>query len=231
MTDGVIILAVGQRGSGKTSKIRQLAGYAGPGGPALVRPRRLLVCDPEGRWETGPRDVVVNGAGELLAALRDAKAEAPRRPFRIVYRDDAETMQLAGPGAAWAVRNVTLVLDELVWICHAHYLPPYLKRIIQVGRDRGIHLLGTTREPQEVHDLLFSQARLLYFFRVEPGNGLDRIRRRYRTLWEELPGLETHRYRTWGEEAVTGSLEGEGVDRPPAVPHRSKRPRRRQGEG
>lgn len=231
MIDGVIILAVGLRGSGKTSQIRRLTGYASPAGPALCTPRRLIVCDPEKRWAPEAADLVVEGAGALVAALEAAGARDPRRAFRLIYHDDAESMQLAGPGAAYAYRHLTLAIDELVWLCHAHHLPKYLKLIVQVGRERGINLLGTTREPQEVHDLLFSQALLVYFFHTEPGNGLDRIRRRYPRIAGDLESLAAHQYRTHStgsESEVLAFIGREGLAPTAAAPHQYSRSRHRR---
>jgi hypothetical protein len=200
-----IITLTGQTGSGKTTKVR-----------ALVEPcRRALIVDPEGKWPLGAGDTLALGGGALLDQLGALGASDPAVPFRVVYRDDAERMQLAAFAVAFAVRNLTLVVDEYAWLCTAWDLPTWFKRVLQFGRERRINLVGTTREPQEVHDMLFSQAGLRLFFHTDPGNGLDRIRRRYPALANELPTLALHAYRAHGDEGVIAYLGREGLALPP----------------
>lgn len=153
----------------------------------------------------------MRGARELFAALRDLGAWDTAARFRLVYRDDYAVMAEAAPAAAFGVCACTLVVDELAWLCSALRLPRWLGRVIQFGRERGINLLGTTREPQEIHDLIFSQADLVYFFRTDPGNGLDRIRRRYRSLADELTGLADREFRTYGNRAAPRLIGREGA--------------------
>ena len=212
--DGFICVAIGHRGSGKTTHIRRLAGYETVAGPPLAYPRRLLVCDPEKKWVPGPGEAVLEGGPALLRYAREANLIDPRVAFRCIYRDDAEPMQLAGPGLAFGLRNLTLVVDELAWLCHFGYLPPYLKRVVQYGRERRINLLGTTREPQEIHNLIVTQADVRYFFRMEPGHGLDRVRRWYRVQAEGLDALAVHIYREHGDASVLSRLGREGLEAP-----------------
>lgn len=119
-------------------------------------------------------------------------------------------MALAAPGAAFCVRNVTLVFDELAWITPRAQAPAYLSQLVQFGRERRINVLATTREPQEIPDLLFSQVDLAYFFQVQPGNGLDRLRRRYGAeLANALPSLAPRNFRTYGNEGDVLPLFGQ----------------------
>lgn len=195
-----ILICTGKKGSGKTTLIRKLE----------VKCRRSLVCDPEAKWPPA-RAKVIYGARELLKYARAHQLQDPARPFRIIYRDDVDAMQLAGPGLAFVLRRCTLTIDELAWLCNSRQLPTYLRRILQFGRERQINLMGTTREPQEVHDLLFSQADEVVFFRTDPGNGLDRIRRRYGPLADELPGLASFKSRTYGSLDATAFFGREGT--------------------
>jgi hypothetical protein len=203
-----LVVMVGKAGSGKTTLLRSYAAGC----------RRALIADPEQDWQLGPGDELIESAAELLDRVQSLGAVDPAVPFRLVYRDDADRMAVAAPAVAFAVRNLTLVYDELVWLCHAHYLPDWFRRVLQVGRKRRINLIGTTREPQEIHDMVLSQANLVQFFRVDPGNGLDRIRRRYPQLADELPQLPPYEpgrqlrdcYRTWGDESVLRWLGSEG---------------------
>lgn len=204
-----IIIAVGKKGSGKTYRIRQLA-----------RPcRRALILDPEAKWKLAPGDVEVWGGRHLVHVIGPGAAGGlcnPSRRFRIVYRDrDLELMKLAGPGAAFALRNVTVVLDELAWFCTPRHFPERLRWLIQFGRERQINVLGTAREPHEIHNTILSAADWLLLFRVDPGNGLDLLRRRYGSLVENLSDLPKRKFRTYGNPKIAQLLGREGVDGPP----------------
>ncbi len=227
MNEAAIVLAVGKRGCGKTTKIRELA----------LRARRLLIVDPEKKWPATDAEEVVEGGGALLARLKELEAENPRRAFRLIYRDnDIETvMPVAGPGAALVYRNLTLVMDELAQNCTAHQLPKYWRHLIAYGRERRVNILGTTREPQEIHNFFFAQADVIYWFHVEPGVGLDRIRRYYgKALAEPLLTLGEHESRLYvpynGGERILERIGREGLDSPEPGPHTLTRSRRRRGE-
>lgn len=218
MNEAAIVVNVGKRGSGKTTNLRELAD----------RSRRLILIDPEKKWDPDPRDVVVEGAAALYGALRAADALDPAAAFRLVYRDRAELMDLAGCGAAFVTRNLTLAIDEIAWLCHAHYLPPQLKQLLQFGRERRVNLLLTTREPQEIHNLFFSQADLLQFFHMDPGNGLKRVQADYPQIAAELPGLAVGNYRIYGDAGITAHFGQEGLDSQGPRAVRSKRRSRRR---
>lgn len=201
MSQNAIVIAVGKKGSGKTTKIMPLA----------KRCRRAIIGDPEGKWPVRRGDTVVTSGAELTAFLRDVGALDPRVRFRVVYRDVAERMALAAPGAAFVTRNCSLVFDEMAWITRRAQAPAYVAQIAQFGRDRRVNLLCTTREPQEIPDLLFAMSDLIYFFQVQPGNGLDRIRRRYgRDVAAEIEQFPPFRFRTYGNENVVSLFGREG---------------------
>ena len=201
MSGNAVVVCVGKKGAGKTTKLRRL----------VKRCRRLLVLDPEAAWPLdGAREVW--GARELVALLPDCASR--RRRFALVYRDrDAELMQLAGPGAAYALRDLTVVIDEIALLCTARSMPERLRWLLQLGRHHRINVVGTTREPQEIHDLWFSQADLVYMFRTDPGNGLDRLRRRYGALAEDLPNLKNWKFRYYGALDAAKLFGREGLDR------------------
>lgn len=221
MNAAAIIMLAGRRGAGKSTKLK-----------ALLEPcRRLLLADPERKWIPGDGELVVESAGALFTTLRDVDALDPRQGFRIIYRDKKDVMQTAAPAAALAVRNLTFAVDELAWLANARFVPAHLLEIVQFGRDRYINLLGTTREPQEVHDMFWSQADLRYFYHIDPGNGLLRIRQFYgKELAEAVAGLsfEGHESRTYGEEGITAVLGREGLDTAPPAPHSSGARKRRR---
>lgn len=226
MNEAAIVLAVGRRGSGKTTAIRELAAKA----------RRALIVDPEKKWPLDAGDHVCEGGAQLLAHLAAIDAGDPAVPFRIVYRDNEveSVMATAGPGAALTYRNLTLVIDELAQFSHASYCPPYLRKILAFGRERRVNLIGTTREPQEIFNLFFSQADVVLFYHVEPGIGLDRIRRYYgKELAARLPQLEEYQRETYvpyvGGERILALIGREGLDTAVRKGKAARRNARRRG--
>jgi hypothetical protein len=208
MSIRALIGALGKAGTGKSTKIRELAAPC----------RRLFVADPEGTWEE-PADVVVDNANAMFAALRELQAYDPHRPFKLVYRDSFDRMRWATGLAVWAIGHCTLLIDELVWVCTAQYAPPPLLRLVQEGRKKRINILYTTREPQEIHNMFLSQANRLYFYRIERGNGLTRVKRDWPDLAAQLPTLEEYptpkrpaEFRTYGNAAIEKLLGVEGLD-------------------
>lgn len=168
---------IGKAGSGKSTSLRAHS----------ARCRRLIVIDCEDAWELQDGDELAQGFDALTRRLEELDATDPAVPFRLVYRDREELLAVAPWKVAFAVGHVTLVCDEIAWLCTASHLPRDLKAVIQFGRRYHLNLLYTTRQPQEVHNILLDQAGCLQFFRMEPGLGLDRIRRNYPAIATLLP--------------------------------------------
>lgn len=194
------------KGAGKSVAIKKLVKVC----------RRRLILDTERTWRAGSGDRVIEGCRELLDVARRCRLGDPAVPFSIVYRElDNQIMATAGCGLAYVLRNVTLVIDELAWLCTARYMPARLSWIPQFGRDRCINLVGTTREPGEIHNLLLSQADYRIFFHMEPGAGLDRIARQFgRDFAGEVANLRGHKSLSYGNLARLQLLGREGLDSP-----------------
>src|SRR5574341_1951165 len=125
---------IGVEGAGKSYLLRR-----------YVQPcRRALIADPEETWELGPDDELVQSHAALLKRVQQLDAVDPAVPFRLGYRADAERMAVAAPAIAYAVRNLTLVYDELIWLCHAHLLPYWFRRELKGGGKRGRNVIDTT---------------------------------------------------------------------------------------
>lgn len=209
MSVRALIGALGKAGTGKSSKLRALAAPC----------RRLLVADADGGWPVGRGEQLVEGAGALFRAMRQIHHTSATAPFRLVYRDEADRMAWAAPMAVFAARDCTLLVDELAWLCTPSYAPPPLKQIVQFGRVRRLNILFTTRDPQEIFNAFLSQANRLYFFRIEPGNGLTRVKRDWPQYVARLPQLREFpgpgapaEFVAHGDPAVERLLGREGVD-------------------
>lgn len=210
MSIRALIGALGKAGTGKSTKLRQLAQPC----------RRLLVADADGTWDAGPGEIEVEGAPALFALVAPIAAAPKPLPFRIVYRDQAERMKWAAPRVVFALRNCTLLVDELAWLCTPSYAPPPLAQLVQFGRIRRINILYTTRQPQEIFNPFLSEANRLYFFRIERGNGLTRVKRDWPDLVTKLPLLNEFpppaQFCTYGNPAIEKLLGREGLDFSPS---------------
>jgi len=89
---------------------------------------------------------------------------------------------------------------------------------VQFGRIRRLNILFTTRDPQEIFNAFLSQANRLYFFRIEPGNGLTRVKRDWPQYVERLPQLREYpsagqpaEFIAHGNPAIEALLGREGL--------------------
>lgn len=205
MLERAIITVTGMQGSGKTTWLK----------PHVARCRRAIFADPEGKWSAQhPGDVFVDTAEQLLDYLGAIGASDPAVPFRVIYRrEHFERMRDAAPKIAFALRNLTLVLEELTWFSSASVISPELEQIIQVGRERFINLIGTTQRPQRIHGSFFDQANLVCIFRTQPGPAMQRLKRDYPDAASEAPNLRLHECRTFGDASVVQLLGREGLAR------------------
>lgn len=210
--ENAIVTCIGRKGSGKSTWLKHQA----------QRCRRAIFADPEGKWPLLPGDVEVRSGEALLGYLGQIGATDPAVPFRVVYRDDYKRMQSYAPGAAFALKNCTLVIDEVKWFCKRQWMPPFLERIPQFGRERRVNLLCTTRRIQEVHDMLIDQADLVVVFRTEPGKGLDMLGEYYPAIANEAPNLNLHEYRMHGDPRILQLLGSEGLARLASAPYSSR---------
>lgn len=215
--ENAIVGCIGMKGYGKSTLVK-----------ALVQPcRRAIFADPEGKWPMQPGDVEVRDGRALWALLGRINATDPAVAFRVVYRDYAPALAQHAPAAAFAMKNCTLVVDEVAWICKASSAPKYLLAIPQFGRERRVNLVWTSRRPQEIHNMLLDQADLIMFFHMEAGLGLDRVRKWNPEIAKDLPALGLHQYRARGNEQITALFGAEGLARFPRrvtrSPHNSTR--------
>jgi hypothetical protein len=209
--ENAIVGCLGKKGWGKTTWLKHHA----------QRCRRAIFADPERKWPVLPQrgDVAVRGGEALLNYLFGIGASDPAIPFRVVYWDDFEPMQYYAAGAALLIRNCTLVVDEISWLSKRTWLPQQLARIPQFGREPRVNLLYTSRQVQEVNDMLLGQADLLVVFHTERGKGLQHLADYVPPeIVNEAPLLKLHEFRTRGDRRIVQLLGAEGLARLPA-PH------------
>jgi len=139
----------GMRGSGKTTRARQLVSHA----------RRVVVFDPLAEWCTFPGWTAATGPGEVLALLKRRWRLGWRIAMRPTVADPAqlpaELHRLAC--LLWDAQRpypdcpaIVLVVDELNLSYPAHRLPAGLYgigRLVLQGRHRGVAVVGISQRP------------------------------------------------------------------------------------
>lgn len=155
MTEKIIELIFGKRGSGKSCLAKEL----------LQQHSRYIVFDTLGEYTEG---VIVQDLEELKALW----GKVYRRPFRIIYQPldpDSEFPIVA----TYVLRcgNVEFLIEE----CDRYTMPKGIclpfKEIIQRGRHNNIALIGVTQRPRGIDHLLTSQAKKMCIFNTnEPGD-------------------------------------------------------------
>lgn len=95
--------------------------------------------------------------------------------FRVAYSWPTDTDQEEDfervCEAAYACRNIVLVVEEVATFSNANYLPHALRKIVALGRHRALGMFCTSQTPPQVHNLIRSQAhQIISFNQTEPGH-------------------------------------------------------------
>lgn len=183
-------MAFGKRGSGKTTKVRELTD-----GTA-----RALFYDTLGR------DYSDGVVCESLDELKAFWLKVYRGRFRIVYRpadpveDFPEVCKLA-----WAATNMTLVVEETDLYFKQGTTCPEFRNLIQRGRHAGVDMICVTQRPKGFGRLLTSQTDAFFLFATREPDDLAYFRARCGdAIAERLPNLglyETIAYNDYDAES------------------------------
>jgi DNA helicase HerA-like ATPase len=153
VTQPLIRVVLGQRGTGKSTLARQL----------VADERRLLIFDP-----MAEHDALRLDYDDFAAYLDD---NGDNDPLRVALTDlDAGEEFCA---FAWVLSGrrpgLAVFIEEADLIAPPGQEPPILRRLIAQGRHRGVAVVACSRRPAEVSRFLTAQAHELYLFRmVEP---------------------------------------------------------------
>ncbi len=141
----------GIRGHGKTTLARALAAPA----------QRMLAYDP-----FGEHDALGLEWPDWLEYL-DAHADRERLRLALVGGGHEEEFCAAAWVVAGRGRELLVVCEEANLLAPAGRESESFRRLVALGRHRGISIIATSRRPAEVSRLLTSQADELYVCRMQ----------------------------------------------------------------
>lgn len=158
-----IIAVFGRKGSGKTTLVKYLVRSC----------RRLILIDPLAEYENGT----------IVYTREDLYYQATRyKEFRIIFRpmnyDDDENYTDVDYAAdlALALKNATLVIDEVDKYCNSWYMSKQLNYCIQYGRHFGVYVIITSRQANRVRNDITAQADYIITFQQQGQQSLKYLR-------------------------------------------------------
>lgn len=156
MSDAPIICVVGRRGTGKTTKARELVADA----------RRLLVHDPFAEHDALHLD---------YGPFCDYLDASPLDQYRVALIEGGAEEEFCA--TAWAIGETyeqrgdrdgfTVLLEEADLVAQPGRETPVFRRLCAQGRHYAIRLFACSRRPAEVSRLLTSQAAEFYVFQMQ----------------------------------------------------------------
>lgn len=166
-----LICVLGPRGSGKSTITRKLA---------LAFPR-LVVFDTAHEYTPHPDDLVASTPRELAAVAKLIATMKPKE-YRVLYRwkisaaselvDDLDLCL----EILYQLGNCHLVIEELPQYTNSRAMPPWLRKMILVGRHRGVGITATSQRPAEIPKTFISNCSHVFFSRFDEGNDLKYFR-------------------------------------------------------
>ena len=152
-----MIAVLGVTGCGKSSWVKQHL--------QRDRRRRVLIWDFKGEYEIGH---VTISTAELVKILVGVKRV---NQFVIAFRPSmhASVRQKQFDlfcRAAFEVRDLTVVVEELKFVTKANWAPAPWAMLTMTGRDRGIHVIGTSTRPAAIDKDFFGNATVIHTGRL-----------------------------------------------------------------
>lgn len=109
------------------------------------------------------------------AAALVSKLEDPGEPFRIAIIGTPDEI-IEAARVAWAVGRCLLVIEEIDMYCRGAILPEDINGLVQVGRHRGVSLVGCSRNPAAIPKQFLSQSNCRISFRQTEPRHLQALR-------------------------------------------------------
>jgi len=192
------VAILGKSGYGKSTALK----------PLLRSTPRLILCDT--MLEHG--DDVEASCGEDATALEDYLAEHPYR-FSAAFSPVNRERFNALCSVVWAVGNCVFVVDELSYFADAAVCPDALRRLLQQGRHRGIHLVATAQRPARIPRDFTAACDAILSFGVTEDRDLEYLRPYVGNVEKirHLKRFEAVLYRVDADGLTTVRVEKTGV--------------------
>lgn len=160
--------------SNKQLELHAIIGASGSGKSIHVKtkllkpaPRRLLIWDFKREYSTWatPTEKI----SDVVRAVRNQKA------FAVAFWPSMDTKQRAAQfdqfcRIAYAVKNCTLLVEELAFVTKAGWAPPAWMMMTCTGRHEGIRIIGTSQRPAQVDKNFLGNATVLHCGRLQDQN-------------------------------------------------------------
>jgi len=184
LPDSPITVVLGQRGSGKTSWVKNHI-------PAL--PRFIL-------WNTVNDDFRGFDSVESNRDLYEYVWSKRNGVFQVVVNcleeNEANSFDFACK-LALALENVCLVIEEVDTFATPTVIPFDLKRVLKVGRHYGVSMVAVSRRPAEINRLITSQAQRFVCFKTIEPNDVRYLTSIIGESARELPEIPPLHYLDW----------------------------------
>lgn len=147
-----VFAVLGASGSGKTSYVMQEMRRA--------KPTRLMIWDTKGEFAAEGFAAPVRSLSEVVAI---AGAAGKRGAFALAFRPSGDDKQMRRAfdvfcGVAFAVKNLTVIAEELSDVTTASHAVAGWRRLSSQGRTEGVTLYGLSQQPASIDKHFFGNA-------------------------------------------------------------------------
>lgn len=167
-----LICVLGPRESGKSYLTRRISRAQ----------TRLVVFDTVHEYEKDDDDLVATTPAEL-GHIAKLILEFKPKEFRVLYRWDPTRSNDEDPLAManelntclrilYHLGNCHIVIEELPQYTNARGMPPWLKKLVLIGRHQRIGITATSQRPAEIPKTFISNCRHVFFSRFDEANDL-----------------------------------------------------------
>ena len=191
-----VILITGQRGSGKTTRIKEL----------IDSFERAIIFDLLGEFTYYKTTLNLQRFFSELTVIKS------KNFFTLNYynpKNSEEDFEIVCK-AINRLNDVVFVVDEIDYFCNAHMIPRDFDEIVKRGRHQELQLIVATRRPHEIPPIIRSQiSRLITFRHVEP-NDLRYLQEISGVDGDRIQKLENFRYIEWNNGNVIEATVSKG---------------------
>lgn len=163
MSRNTITTIVGRKGCGKSTLVREL----------IAGERRLVIFDTLGEYGERDQVTIASGFAEGMAALQ---AAGRSDQFRISLRLEEDRHAHAAARVLWEFRRVLIVVEEASAYLRPSHLPAPFKKLVRMGRHRGISQIYVAQRPAMLNRDVTSQSDVIVTFQQHGSRDLEYLR-------------------------------------------------------